>query len=270
MSTALYIGHGSPENAIQDNRYHGNLRKFSHDSETPSSIVVVSAHWERHIPLQITSSLNPGIIYDYYGFPQEMYEIEYPVLGNPVLAQKISDLLTTNNIENHLTPNRGLDHGAWVPIRIMYPNAEIPVIQISIPIPREPDFLFKIGQILQPLRNENVMMLGSGNLIHNLPHIFRQMQMGKIPMGFDASTPVEPWAHETDQWLKEKLDERDIPTLLQSPEKLPNFIHAAPTTEHFDPLYFTLGTLSTNEGVSFIHEGIDGGSISMRSFSSES
>jgi len=176
-------------------------------------------------------------------------------------------MLNGVNIPSELTDQRGLDHGAWIPLRIMYPDANIPVIQMSIPVPRTPDLVYRMGQALAPLRDQNILLMGSGNLTHNLPYAFQQMQTGKITLTGD--NPVDKWARESDEWIKAKLDDLNMTDILASPEKLPNFDMAAPTTEHFDPVYFTLGSLSEGEGVNHFHEGFQGGSISMRSFSLE-
>lgn len=230
---------------------------------------MVSAHFERNIPLQITSAKQPGIVYDYYGFPDEMYQLEYNAPGDPQLAKKLAALLEASGRTPTLNPNQGLDHGAWIPLKIMYPEADIPIIQLSIPVPRDPEELYRIGQVVAPLREEGVVFMGSGNLVHNLPHTFNQMR--KFGRGLDGFTqmPLESWAVDVDRWLQEQLDDRNTEMILQAPQQLDNFRTAAPTTEHFDPLYFVLGTMNSSEGVTYIHEGFEGGSISMRSFVSE-
>ena len=138
---------------------------------------------------------------------------------------------------------------------------------MSIPVPRTPDLVYKMGQALAPLRDENVLLMGSGNLTHNLPYVFQQVQAGKLSLTDDS--PVDKWARESDDWIKEKLDNVNITDILSSPDKLPNFEMAAPTTEHFDPVYFTLGSLNPGEGINHFHESFQGGSFSMRSFSLE-
>jgi len=266
---SIYIGHGAPFNAIWTTQYHQNIADFARNYDKPDSIVVVSAHWEKHRPMEITSSQLPGIIYDYYGFPKEMYELEYPSLGDPKLANRIANKLTDIGFNTSLNPKQGLDHGAWIPLKIMYPEADIPIIQLSIPIPRSPEELYKIGKTLLKFREDNIMMLGSGNLTHNLPHVFQQIRSGKFDMNSWADQATETWAKESDQWLQEKLSDRNITSLLNASSELPNFNVAAPTTEHFDPLYFVLGTMNDNEGIAYIHEGFEAGSISMRTFVTE-
>lgn len=267
LSPSIYVGHGAPTTAITEGKYQTSLSKFAKQKVEPTSIVVVSAHWESHIPMFVTSSDLPGVIYDFGGFPQVLYELEYNSPGNPKLASQVSGMLNSAGWKTQLNSVRGLDHGAWIPLRIMYPNATIPVIQLSIPIPRTPLEFYKIGQVLAPLREENIMLMGSGNLVHNIPHAIRQMQAGKVDTGFN--NPAEEWAKETDEWLKEKIDNYAIDDLLDSPNKAPHFRMAAPTTEHFDPLYFILGTQNKREGIYHFYEGFQAGSFSMRCFANE-
>ena len=268
LAPSMFIGHGAPLNAIWDTKYRDNIAKYSKEIDIPEAILVVSAHWEKQRPLEITSAEVPGIIYDYYGFPEEMYQLKYSAPGNPQLAKKIADQLTNIGFTTELNPNQGLDHGTWIPLKMMFPEAQIPVLQLSIPIPRMPNELYKIGQTLRNLREINIMLMGSGNLVHNLPYAFKQMQTGNISMANWSSARTDSWAREADAWIKEQLDAHNTDELLDAPSKLPNFRFAAPTTEHFDPLYFFLGTLQ-NEGISYIHEGFEAGSISMRSFTGE-
>jgi 4,5-DOPA dioxygenase extradiol len=269
ISPSIFIGHGSPMNAVLINRYHNDLRSFANSIDYPKSIVVVSAHWERQIPLQITSSSNPKIIYDYYGFPDKMYNIKYNPPGNPKLAVELSEKLNNFGLVTQLNPRQGLDHGAWIPSRILFPEANVPIVQISIPILRKAEDLIKIGASLREFRKNGVMFMGSGNLVHNLPHVFNQVRKGKVDFNEMDKAKVEPWAREIDSWLKENLDELKIDKILQIREELDNFDMAAPTTEHFDPLYFVLGTREENETINYFHEGFEGGSISMRTFTIE-
>ncbi|MFW9856724.1 MAG: DODA-type extradiol aromatic ring-opening family dioxygenase [Candidatus Thorarchaeota archaeon] len=267
---SIYIGHGSPTNAIETGKYQTDVAQYASSIDDISAIVAVSAHWEQYIPLQITSASIPGVIYDFYGFPDEMYRLEYNAPGNPKLAIRIARMLKSKGWETTLNSQQGLDHGTWVPLRLMYPEADIPVLQLSIPIPRSPENMFKIGAILSPLREEGILFMGSGNLIHNLPYVMYQLRQGKLdPSALTSSGPVDDWAQETDEWIKERLDNLEVDRLLQAPEKAPNFKMAAPTTEHFDPIYFVLGTLRAGETVHNFHEGIQAGSLSMRSFALE-
>ncbi|OLS19690.1 MAG: hypothetical protein HeimC2_39960 [Candidatus Heimdallarchaeota archaeon LC_2] len=265
---SLYVGHGAPTVAIDPDfgQYKMDLRKYGKKFPNPTSVVVVSAHWQDYLPIQITGSTKPGIIYDYYGFPDEMYQLKYDFKGDPELANMISQILSTHRIDSVINRDKGIDHGAWIPLREIYPESQIPIIQMSIPVPRTQEYLYKIGQILAPLRGDGVMFIGSGNIVHNLSHI-----MGKISSfgNTGANQSVESWSFESDIWVKEQLDDLKIDNLLKSRELMPNFSYAVPTTEHFDPLYFILGTLQNNESINHFHESFQYGSISMRSFHTE-
>lgn len=268
LMPAVYIGHGAPTVAIDPSleSYKQDLLELGKKYPNPNSIVVVSAHWQDYLPIQITSSPKPGIIYDYYGFPEEMYQLTYDFMGDPELAKMISQILSTYRIDSNLNKDQGIDHGAWIPLREIYPHAQIPIIQMSIPVPRTQEYLYKIGQILTTLRQEGVMFFASGNLVHNLPHAIKKMSSVGL---FESNQPVESWSFDADVWIKEQLDDLNIDKLLRSRELMPNFSFAAPTTEHFDPLYFFLGTLKNNESINHFHESFQYGSISMRSFYSK-
>jgi len=267
---SIYIGHGAPLNAIWDTKYRDHIQQFAQQTDLPEAIVVVSAHFERHLPLQITSASRPGIVYDYYGFPEEMYQLQYDPPGDPNLAKTLAASLEKIGLNPQLNPKQGLDHGAWVPLKVMYPDATIPILQISIPIPRGPEDLYRIGQQLRSFRDQGIMFMGSGNLIHNLPHALSKLNQSGLGINAFTQLPAEQWAVEIDQWLKTQLDTQQYQLLLRASQELEHFKAAAPTTEHFDPLYFILGTMTDSEGISYIHEGFEGGSISMRSFSAQS
>jgi 4,5-DOPA dioxygenase extradiol len=193
----------------------------------------------------------------------------YDAPGNPSLATEIADGLNSKGFKTHLNQGRGLDHGAWIPLSLMFPEAQIPVLQLSIPVPRTPENLFEIGNSLKPFRNKGVLRVGSGSLIQNLGHVMSQVRSGKVDYNNFPSAPVEKWAQEVDDWLKNKLFNLEIDDLLNSPNKIANYKMAAPTTEHFDPLFFILGTLMPEDSMTNIHESIHAGSISMRCFALE-
>ncbi len=268
VSPALYLGHGSPTNALDKGKYSKQLLSFGKSTEVPQAIIALSAHWERHIPMFVTSGYDPGIIYDFYGFPDVLYNIKYEYRGDPRLAKLVAQELTTNGFETHLNSTRGIDHGVWVPLMKMYPEADVPIIQLSIPLPNTPNELFKIGELLSKFRYDDVMLVGSGNLVHNIPHALTQIQMGKTSLDFTSKN--EEWAVESDRWIKEKLESRKVTELLDSPHKLPHYKMAAPTSEHYDPLYFVLGATKDNEEYKQIFEGFQARSFSMRCFATES
>ncbi len=267
---AIFVGHGSPMTIVEIGVFQTDIVKYARSLHNLKSILVVSAHWEQRIPLQITASPKPDLIYDFYGFPDELYQLQYNVPGNPSLAMKITDSLHSKGLETQLNQDRGLDHGAWIPLSLMFPKAEIPVLQLSIPIPKTPKKLYEVGKALRYLRKEGVLLMGSGNLIHNLGYVMHQVRMGRIDHNKFSSAPVEDWAQDIDNWIKKKLNDLEIKDLLNSPKEISNFKQAAPTTEHFDPLYFILGTLLPNDSITHFHESIQAGSLSMRCFALES
>ena len=254
---SLYVGHGAPLVALENDDYNQALNKFARNNPTPKTIVVVSAHWETYLPIQITSSLKPELIYDFYGFPQELYEIKYPSPGNPVVAKKIVQLLAIKGFQSVLSPLQGLDHGTWAPLSLAYPEADIPVVQISIPVPRTPKELLKIGEALKPLREEEILLLGSGNIVHNLRMMSFPQKYGK----------TDEWARMFDEWVKENLETLNINNLNNYREQAPFNNLAVPTTEHFDPLFFILGSADKNEQNKHIYEQFHNHNVSSRCFS---
>ena len=260
---AVFISHGAPTLAIETGKYQEDLQRFAKDIDRPSAILSVSAHWEQRTPLQITSSAQPETIHDFWGFPEELYEIQYNAPGNPKLAQRIAEKLTSSGFPTETNPKRGLDHGTWVPLSIMYPERSIPVLQLSIPIPRTSKELFKLGQILLEFRAEDIMLFGSGGIVHNL-----RLAMSNFSRGKKHITP-DSWAVDFDQWVNERLANRSFMDLLEVADKMPLFRKAAPTTEHFDPVAIVIGATSEKEGIATIHESIEYGNLSLRSFATQ-
>lgn len=224
---AMYLGHGAPP-LVDDLLWTTQLAAWSGALPRPTAILVVSAHWEA-APLTIGATDNAApLVYDFYGFPERYYRTTYPAPGAPALAEQIRALLSDTEQVTH-APDRGLDHGAYVPLTVMYPDADIPVLQISMPT-LDPGRLLRIGAALRPLRDEGVLIMGSGFLTHGLPFLrdFR----------FDAPPPG--WSTEFDHWAAEALHHGDVDALA-SFRTAPGARYAHPTTEHFAPLFVTLG-----------------------------
>lgn len=221
----LYLSHGAPPLA-DDEVWTRQLADWSRDLPRPKAILVVSAHWEA-APLAIGATETVPLYYDFYGFPQHYYEVQYPAPGAPELAEKIRKLIP-GTVD---TPGRGLDHGAYVPLVEMYPKADIPVLQISMPT-LYPQILLEIGRKLAPLRDEGVLIIGSGFFTHNLR---------ALRMGGDVESVPPNWSVEFDEWGKERLAAGDIDGLLEFSTKAPSGLVAHPRTEHFVPLFVTLG-----------------------------
>jgi 4,5-DOPA dioxygenase extradiol len=196
----------------------------------PDSILIVSAHWEE-APLTIGATTTVPLVYDFWGFPQHYYQVTYEAPGAPDLARKVRALLSGPGLGTHDAPHRGLDHGAYVPLKEMYPAADIPTLQISMPS-LDPRALFDVGRRLAPLREEGVLIVGSGFTTHNLSLI-------DMSRASDAAAPT--WSREFDAWIDETLQRGDVDAVLDFEHKAPAAHVAHPRTEHFAPLFVTLG-----------------------------
>jgi 4,5-DOPA dioxygenase extradiol len=252
---SLFLAHGSPMTVL-DKTYAGAVRKFTSRQRRLRAIVAVSAHWQTSGLIRVTSNPKPSLIFDFMGFPGWLYEIGYPCPGDRAVAQMVAVLLERVGIAARLDPDRGLDHGVWVPLSLAFPDATVPVVQVSLPLPSTPEMLFAMGRALAPLRSEQVLLVGTGGIVHNL---------ARVQMDMDSATP-EPWAVEFDTWVREKAGSFDTESLAGYLRLAPHAGAAAPTSEHFDPLLFTLGTALPGDVLYDIYEGFRYGSLSMRSF----
>ncbi|MFS4460697.1 4,5-DOPA dioxygenase extradiol [Bdellovibrio sp. HCB2-146] len=250
----IFVGHGSPMNAIQDNPFTASLAKLATDIAVPKAILVVSAHWLSR-GTWVTRTESPRTIHDFRGFPQELFNVEYPAPGNPELAQHIQTLSTTPPIQGD-DGGWGLDHGTWAVLRKMYPEAKIPVLQLSIDMTQPPEFHLEMGRKIKSLREQGVLIVGSGNIVHNL----RAMDWDKQLQGYD-------WAIEFDQWSKSKLVDRDFKALTNDFMNTEAGRLSIPTPDHYYPMLYILGAADAKENLDFQFEGYDMGSISMRGFS---
>ncbi len=251
----LFISHGSPMVALENDAYTRALEQFGKTVARPKAIVAVSAHWEAGLPLRVTTGASPSVIYDFGGFPDELYRLTYPAPGDPTLAADILRRLAEAGIAAEPDAQRGWDHGVWVPLRRVFPSADIPVVEITLPIPRSPQELEAIGAVLAPLREQRVLLFGTGGVVHNL----RLLHFG------DKDADVDNWAEKFDTWTKQKIEQRDLNALRSYRGAAPQPRLAVPTTEHFDPLFFALGA-ARDEKPHWIYEGFHYGNLSMRSF----
>ena len=225
---ALYLGHGAPP-LLDGPLWMGELSAWAARLPRPKAVLIVSAHWQT-APMALSATTPVPLVYDFYGFPQRFYDLEYRAPGAPELAATVKSLMPAN--EPILDrPTRGLDHGAWVPLMAMYPGADVPVLQMSMP-DLDPRHLFEVGRRLAPLRDEGVLIVGSGFMTHGLPFIGE----------YFAGKPGAPqWSIEFDRWAAEALATGDLDTLFAFREKAPGMPFAHPTVEHFAPLFVTLG-----------------------------
>ncbi len=240
---ALYLGHGAPP-LLDDPEWPSQLAVWSRRLPRPTSILVVSAHWAT-TPMAIGATARVPLVYDFYGFPERYYELTYDSPGAPELAATVRALMPANEPVVDM-PRRGLDHGAWVPLLAMYPEADVPVLQISMP-DLDPRHLFEVGRRLAPLRDEGVLIVGSGFMTHGLPFV-REYMLGR---------PGAPaWSIDFDLWATEALARGDLDTLFAFREKAPGMPYAHPTVEHFAPLFVTLGAAATaDEAPDFTIDG---------------
>ncbi|MGE3911803.1 MAG: dioxygenase [Chloroflexota bacterium] len=240
---ALYLSHGAPP-LIDDPLWPSQLAAWAVDLPRPTAILVVSAHWEA-APVTIGATTPVPLVYDFWGFPERFYQVTYPSPGAPGLAQRVRQLLSPHLLVAE-EPTRGLDHGAYVPLTQMYPDASIPVLQISMPS-EDPQQLLEVGRRLAPLRDEGVLIMGSGFMTHSF-HAIRQMQRG---------APGIPSALlEFDAWAAESVARKDVDSLLDYQQTAPGLQYAHPTVDHFVPLFIALGASLDEQPDA--HTAIDG------------
>lgn len=232
---SLFLSHGSSILALEEEPTTLFLRNLSSQLPKPEAIIVASAHWETD-HLMITGASYPETIHDFGGFPKELYEIQYPVPGNPKLSERIKSLLIESGFNAEIDPIRGLDHGVWDPLYVMYPNADIPVVEISVQPNQNAKYHYNIGQALASLKDENIFIIGSGNLTHNLREAFR---------GQHQKTPE--WVSGFSEWVADRVKNNDISSLLNWKELAPYANQNHPTPEHFLPFFIALGVAGDNQ-----------------------
>lgn len=216
---AVFVSHGAPVVALEDDDYTRALRDFGLRYPRPTAIVVMSAHWEARGPIRVNSGDRPPLIYDFSGFSDPLYRLDYKAPGSPDLAHVIASRLSRSGILNALEPARGWDHGLWIPLRLMYPEAEAPVVELSLPIPRRPEDLLGVGEALARLRERGVLLMGSGGIVHNLA----RMRL------HETDPPAEPWARAFDDWMKGHLERAEYAAALSYRQAAPHAELAAPT-----------------------------------------
>ena len=248
---SLFISHGAPSIAIEQDGFIRAVTAFGKSLRGARAIAVVSAHWQAR-GVRVNAVARPETIYDFGGFSPELYKIRFEAPGDPALAREISALLGNAPLEE----TRGWDHGLWVPLRILLPDANVPIVEIAQPSPTTPAELLRIGQALATLRDRGVVIAGSGGIVHNL----RAIHLG------DKSAPIDDWAKQFDGWFATHLAARDFDTLSRYRDLAPNANLAVPTPEHFEPLFVTLGASRDTDKLTTIYEGFHYGNLSMRTF----
>ena len=250
LMPAIFFGHGNPMNALSKNAYTEGWASIGKSILRPKAVLAVSAHW--YLPTTaVTTSLTPQTIHDFGGFPQELYQVGYPAPGSPELARHVRDLLAP--VQVGLDERWGLDHGTWAVLCHVFPNADVPVVQLSIDETQPPQFHYEIGKLLAPLREEGVLIMGSGNIVHNL-HAYAWGKHGVNP--FD-------WAVRFEKHARELLLKGDDDLLIAYERLGQDAMLSIPTPDHYLPLLYVIGARRKGEQVSFPVEGVDGGSVSM-------
>jgi len=250
----LFLGHGSPMNAIEENQFVNGFRNVAKTLPTPRAIICISAHWFTN-GTKVTAMEMPKTIHDFGGFPQALFNVQYPAKGSPILAAETKELLLPTEVA--LDNNWGLDHGAWSVLKHLYPNANIPVIQLSIDYTKPPQYHYELAQKLAVLRNKGILIVGSGNIIHNL-RLADFVNLHKENYGYD-------WAIEAREVINNYLINGDYGSLIQYDKQSKALQLAIPTPEHYLPLIYTLGLQQKNETLSLFNDKLLGGSLSMTS-----
>ena len=250
MMPVIFVGHGSPMNAVEDNEFTLGWKKIAESIPVPKVILSISAHWGTR-GTRVSVVEQPETIHDFYGFPKELYDIEYKAAGSPEFAAKTIELLGKTAVEDR---SWGLDHGTWSVLHVMYPDADIPVFQMSIDMNATPEELFAIGKKLSPLRESDVLIMGSGNIVHNLGRMeFSEMS------GFS-------WAEIFDKFVYEKIQQLDFESVL-SYQKMGEFASlSVPTTEHLYPLFYIMGAAEESDTIKTYNRKFMAGSLSMTSY----
>ena len=254
LMPVLFIGHGSPMNGIEDNEFSQRWAQMAKEIPTPAAVLVISAHWFSK-GTRITAMDFPETIHDFGGFPQALSDVQYPAPGNPALAMETASLIHSAHVE--LDHDWGLDHGAWTVVRRMYPEAKIPVLQLSIDYTKGPQYHFNLAKELYGLRKKGVLIIGSGNMVHNL----RMVSWDKINTpgyGFD-------WALKMNDTFKHLITEGDYQPLINYESLGAEAKLAIPTPEHYLPLLYSLGLKGSNDPVSFFNDKAVAGSLTMTS-----
>ncbi|RYZ20652.1 MAG: 4,5-DOPA dioxygenase extradiol [Chitinophagaceae bacterium] len=253
----LFVGHGSPTNAIENNDFSREWQRLGRELPAPSAVLIVSAHWLTR-GTAITAMPSPKTIHDFGGFQKELYDVQYPAPGSPLLAEEVKALVQGTDV--HLDHDWGLDHGAWSIIKHLYPDARIPVLQLSIDATKGPAYHYELAKELAALRRKGVLILGSGNMVHNLRmlHLSGGMDSINTEYGYD-------WAHELNTRFKDKIATGDHAPLIHYESLHDAARLAIPTPEHYLPLLYILGLQEKNDVPTFFNDKLVAGSLSMTS-----
>lgn len=254
---ALFISHGSPDTVIADTQAAGWLRQMARDLPRPRAIVVVSAHFEVSGSVAVSADPQPETIHDFGGFAPELYAMQYPAPGEPELAQRITGDLQAAGFSARAVDSRGFDHGVWVPLKLAYPDADIPVVSVSVDPNKGPEHHFRLGQALSGLGTEGVLVIGSGSFTHNLGEAFKALRGG------NRAASVPDWVQDFTGWMNGRLAANDIEALLDYRNRAPFAARNHPTDEHLMPLYVALGAAGEGGTGHLVHDSAEFGVLAM-------
>lgn len=250
----LFLGHGSPMNAIEENEFVAGFRKVGKEIEKPQAVLCISAHWETK-GTYVTAMENPRTIHDFGGFPKELFDVQYPAPGSPELAKETKNIITKTDVG--LDEKWGLDHGAWSVIKHMYPDADIPVIQMSLDYSKPPQYHYELAKELAMLRRKGVLIVGSGNMVHNLRKVAWN-RLNEVDFAYD-------WAMEASEKMKEFITKEDYQPLINYTSQGTAFNLAIPTPEHYLPMLYTLALKEDKDEVHIFNDKAVAGSLTMTS-----
>ena len=251
----LFLSHGSPMHAIQAGKAGEVWAMIARQLPTPKAVLMVTAHWETHLPM-LSGNAKPSMIYDFGGFPDPLYKIVYPAPGAPDIAARAQALLKSAGFTAGIDGCRGLDHGTWVPLLKMYPDADVPVVQLSVQTAMNPQHHYEVGRALSPLAKEGVLIAGSGHLTHNL----RDWMMSR------GQTAHAPYAQKFQSWVFDRLATHDVDALTRYRQDAPEAVRAHPTEEHFLPLFVALGAAGEDAQAKRVFDGFEGTALAMDAY----
>lgn len=251
----LFVSHGAPTLVIDDSPARRFLAGYGNALGKPRAILVLSAHFEAPVAT-VTAGASPRTIHDFWGFPQALYDITYPAPGEPVLASRVTELLSAAGVPARLDEERGLDHGAWVPLSLMYPDADVPLVQLSIDARQGAEYHFRLGESLRSLRKEGVLIVGSGGVTHNLSYA----------IGAAPDAPLVEWAATFREWLADAIEDNRRDDLANYRAVGPDAVRNHPTGEHFLPLLCVMGATEPGEPRRRVHASDSHGALAMDAY----
>ena len=249
---SLFVSHGAPTFALEESALVDKLAALGKRLNNIKAVLVVSPHWQTN-KLEVMATALPETIHDFYGFPSELYALQYPVQGSPDLASEATALLKMSGLDCEINVSRGLDHGAWVPLMHLFPNANVPAFQVSLPLTATPQSAYALGQALAPLKAKGVLILGTGGITHNLGHFMRH----DVDLSYVA---------QFGDWVRKAIMENRVEDLLNYRRLAPNALQAHPTDEHFLPLFVALGSHAPDEMLEVINGGVSYDILCMDSY----